>query len=170
MNIPGQSHPHRSHPSGSTFFTPNKVRDTIDPLQFGKPQDPHGLAGEQIIYVRDTLLLLLAHICNRAICEGFPTSWTEHTIVTKLKSGDPMMLVIAWLNILVYSWSLYCFPNSILKYSFLFSITFLSLLISKEQSSMPHDIIRVEMKVDPMITEAVFQSVTNIQQLLELPK
>ena len=25
------------------------------------------------------------------MCEGFPTRWTEHTIVPILKSGDPMM-------------------------------------------------------------------------------
>ena len=34
---------------------------------------------------------LLAHIFNKAMCEGFLTRWIKHTIVPILKSGDPIM-------------------------------------------------------------------------------
>ena len=93
-DIPGQPplpHPNASRPHESTLFTPRNVRNAIDRLQFGKAQDHDGLVGEHFIYARDTLLPLLAHIFNRAMCEGFPTRWTQHTIVPILKSGDPMM-------------------------------------------------------------------------------
>ena len=88
--LPGQPpppHPHGSCPHESTFFTPQNVRNVIDRLQFEKAQDHDGLVGEHFIYARDTLLPLLAHIFNRAMCEGFPTRWTEHTIVAILKNG-----------------------------------------------------------------------------------
>ena len=55
-------------------------------------EDHGGLVGEHFINARDPLLLLVTCIFNRPICEGFPTSWTKHTIVPNLKIGDPMML------------------------------------------------------------------------------
>lgn len=67
------------------------VLDAIDRLQNGKAQDHDGLVGEHFSYARDTLALLIVHVFNRAICEGFPTSWTEHIIVPLFKSGDPMV-------------------------------------------------------------------------------
>ena len=93
-DIPGQPplpQPHGSRPHKSTFFTLQNVRNAIDQLQFGKAQDHDGLFGEHFIYARDTLLPLLAHIFNRAMCKGFPTRWTKYTIVPILKSRDPMM-------------------------------------------------------------------------------
>ena len=83
-------HPH-GHPHESSFFSPQNVRNTIDQLQFGKAQDHDGLVGEYFIYAYEILFPLLGHIFNRAMCEYFPTSWTEHTIVPIFKSGDPMM-------------------------------------------------------------------------------
>ena len=65
--------------------------DASHRLQFGKAQDHDGLVGEHFIYARDTLLPFLAHIFNRAMCEGFCSRWTKHTIVSILKSGDPIM-------------------------------------------------------------------------------
>ena len=44
-------------PRESTLFTPQKVRNVIDRVQFGKGQDH----------------------------DGFPNSWTEHTIVPIFK-------------------------------------------------------------------------------------
>ena len=84
-------HPHGSTPDKSTFFTPQNVRNAIDWLQFGTAQDHDGLVGEHFIYARNILLPLLAHIFNRAMCEGFPIRLTKHTIVPILKSGGPMM-------------------------------------------------------------------------------
>ena len=55
-------------------------------------EDHGGLVGEHFINARDPLLLLVTCIFNRPICEGFPTSWTKHTIVRTFKSRDPMML------------------------------------------------------------------------------
>ena len=40
----------------------------------------------------------------------------------------------------------------------------------RSKASVPHDIIRAEMGVAPIITEALFQSVTCTQRLWELPK
>ena len=37
--------------------------------------------GEHFIYAHDTLLSLLANIFNRAMREGFPSIWEEHSIV-----------------------------------------------------------------------------------------
>ena len=50
------------------------------------------LVSEHFIYALDILVLLLAHIFNRAMSEGFPTSWIEYTIVPIFKSGDLIML------------------------------------------------------------------------------
>ncbi|MCO5590480.1 hypothetical protein L7F22_044450 [Adiantum nelumboides] len=49
-----------------------------------------GLQAEHLIYGRETLAPLIAHLFNRALVEGFPDSWTEHTIVPIHKSGDVM--------------------------------------------------------------------------------
>ena len=81
MVSPGIPHPHGSRPHESIYFTPQNVRNAIDQLHFGKAQDHDGLVGEYFIYSCDILLPLLAHIFNRAMCEGLPTRWTEHTIV-----------------------------------------------------------------------------------------
>ena len=40
----------------------------------------------------------------------------------------------------------------------------------RSKASVPHDIIRAEMGAAPIITEALFRSVTCIQRLWELPK
>ena len=78
-------------PCESTFFTPQNVRTTIDWLQIVKARDHDGLVGEHIIYAHDTLLLFLAHTFNRTMCEGFPNSGTDYTIMSIFKSIDSMM-------------------------------------------------------------------------------
>ena len=47
------------------------------------------LLSEHFIDAYVTLVLLLKHISNRIICDGFPTSCTEHTIIVNFKSRDP---------------------------------------------------------------------------------
>ena len=53
-----------------------------------KAQDHDGFVCEHFSYVVD-LRPLLAHIFNRAMCEGFYTSWAELTIVLIFKIGHP---------------------------------------------------------------------------------
>ena len=67
------------------------VNDAIDRLGHRKALDYDGLAGEHFMYARDIVAPLLVHVFNRAVCEGFPPSWTEHTVIPLFKSGDPMM-------------------------------------------------------------------------------
>ena len=46
---------------------------------------------EHFIHARDMLVELLAVMFNRAMCEGFPDTWSMSTIVPIFKAGDPMM-------------------------------------------------------------------------------
>ena len=71
-------------PTWIHVFSPLKIRNTIDRLQFGKAQDHDGLIGEHFIYVCTSLKELYVKV-------SFPTCWTEHTIVLIFKSGDPMV-------------------------------------------------------------------------------
>ena len=89
-------------PCESSFFTTQNERNPIDRLQFGIGIDHDELVSEHFIYVLDSLVLLLAHIFKRAISEGFPTSWTEYTIVPIFKSGEPMMPIRSIHCILFY--------------------------------------------------------------------
>mgnify|MGYP006973832052 FL=1 len=79
-----------ARPHESTFFTPQNEGNVIDQLQIGKAQDHDGLVDEHLIYAKDILLLLLAHILNRDACEGSRSCCIEHTILPILKSEDPM--------------------------------------------------------------------------------
>ena len=81
-------------PHESTFLTPQNVRKAIDRLQFGKAHDHDGFVGEQFIYALDILLPLLAHIFNRAMCEGFPTRWTQQTLCQSSRLETPLCLAI----------------------------------------------------------------------------
>ena len=72
-------------------LSPKNERNDIDWLQFLKAQGHDELVNEHFIYPVHTLLPLQGHNFNRAISDVFPTSWTEHTIVAEIKTGDPMM-------------------------------------------------------------------------------
>lgn len=92
--VPGQPPtlpPTSLRPTHSTFYTPHMVVEAIDRLHNGRAQDHEGLVAEHFIHARDTIAPILAWMFNRAMCEGFPSSWSDHTIVPLLKSGDPMM-------------------------------------------------------------------------------
>ena len=63
-----------------SFFTPQ--------IEF---QDHDGLVGEHFVYAEDTLFPLLAHIFNRAMCEG-STYYLDRTYHFSIfKSRDPIM-------------------------------------------------------------------------------
>ncbi|MCO5582134.1 hypothetical protein L7F22_036024 [Adiantum nelumboides] len=66
------------------------VKKAISHLQHGRARDQAGLQAEHLIYGCAALAPLIAHLFNRALSEGFPESWTEHTIVPIHKSGDTM--------------------------------------------------------------------------------
>ena len=85
-DIIGQPPHHMAQAKRIHLFIPEKVRNTIDPLQFGKAQDLHGLVGEHIMYIHYILLQLLAHIFDRVICEGFPNGWTEQYQSSKVET------------------------------------------------------------------------------------
>ena len=57
----------------------------------GHLPDHDGLVAEHLIHARDMLAELLAVMFNRAMCEGFPDTWSMSTIVPIFKTGDPMM-------------------------------------------------------------------------------
>ena len=59
-------------------------------MQHGRSADHTGLQSEHIIYAASTIAPLIAHIFNRAIGEGFPEEWTQHTIVPIHKSSDTL--------------------------------------------------------------------------------
>ena len=80
---------HVSCPHEYSLFTPQNVRDAIGPLQLGKAHDHDESVGKN--FICGHLAPLLPHTFTRTVCEGFPTSWTEHTIVPTFKSKDPMM-------------------------------------------------------------------------------
>ncbi|MCO5582230.1 hypothetical protein L7F22_036122 [Adiantum nelumboides] len=91
--IPGQPPiptPSATRPISSTFFTTHMVKKAISHLQHGRARDQAGLQAEHLIYGCDALAPLIAHLFNRALSEGFPESWTEHTIVPIHKPGDTM--------------------------------------------------------------------------------
>ena len=62
------------------MFTPQNLRNPIDQLPFEKAQNHDGLAHEHFFFGR-----YQAHIFNRAMCEGFPNTWTEY-IVPNIKT------------------------------------------------------------------------------------
>ncbi|MCO5558046.1 hypothetical protein L7F22_011621 [Adiantum nelumboides] len=66
------------------------ISHAITRLQHGRAIDQYSLHAEHIIYGRETLAPLIAHLFNRALAEGFPDSWIENTIVPIHKPGDPM--------------------------------------------------------------------------------
>ncbi|MCO5609097.1 hypothetical protein L7F22_063319 [Adiantum nelumboides] len=66
------------------------VRRGIQSLQHRRAADHTGLQGEYFIHAAHTLAPLIAHLFNRALAEGFPESWTMHTIVPLHKAGDRM--------------------------------------------------------------------------------
>ncbi|MCO5598120.1 hypothetical protein L7F22_052212 [Adiantum nelumboides] len=63
-----------NHPQTCSFFTKSMVRDAIAKLHTGKKQDHDGLVAEHLRHAQGTLACLLAHMFNRAVCEGFPKS------------------------------------------------------------------------------------------------
>ena len=78
-----------SLPHESSFYTPQKIRNAIDWLQFKKAQDHHGFAGEHFIYAHDILLFLLAYVFDRAMCEGFPSSWIKDSMYQYSRADIP---------------------------------------------------------------------------------
>ncbi|MCO5546729.1 hypothetical protein L7F22_000165 [Adiantum nelumboides] len=91
--IPGQPPiptPERPRPVTASFFKVHMVSRAISRLQHGRAKDQVGLQAEHLIYGRETLAPLIAHLFNRALAEGLSDSWTEHTIMPIHKSGDVM--------------------------------------------------------------------------------
>lgn len=80
--------PNAHRPAQCSFFTWRMVRDAIYRLQNGKAQDRDGLMGEHFSHACDVLTPTLASMFNRAVCEGFPKSWSDNTIVPLFKKGD----------------------------------------------------------------------------------
>jgi hypothetical protein len=66
------------------------VAKAIKRLQIGCSQNHDGLIAKHISHACDTLAPLLAHMFNRALCEGFPPTWSTNTISPIHKSGDPL--------------------------------------------------------------------------------
>ena len=127
------------------------------------------------------LLSLLAHIFNRATREGFPVSSTEHTIEPIFKGGDPMILsnyrtfmnghYLARLYGSIVESELSMWPewngcHSVGKAGFPKKFTTLDDILNsllerplvtmlsrqlQRKSTMPHDIIRVEFTLPPML-------------------
>ena len=77
-------------PMSSTFFTTNMVKKSIYKMKTSRAYDHEGLAAEHFIHARDMLAEPLAVLFNRAMCEGFPSTWSKSIIIPILKSGDPM--------------------------------------------------------------------------------
>ncbi|MCO5611537.1 hypothetical protein L7F22_065790 [Adiantum nelumboides] len=57
------------------------VSRAISRLQHGRARDHVGLQAEHLIYGRETLAPLIAHLFNRALAEGFPEIW--HTYIQR---------------------------------------------------------------------------------------
>ena len=91
--VPGQPpipQPPETRPRRSSFFTPTMVEKAIKHMQHRRSADHTGLQSEHIIYAASTIAPLIAHVFNRAIGEGFPEAWTQHTIVPIHKSSDTL--------------------------------------------------------------------------------
>ncbi|MCO5554543.1 hypothetical protein L7F22_008073 [Adiantum nelumboides] len=87
---PPLPHPAAPRPTAPTLFTIDMVRRGIQSLQHRRATDHTGLQGKYFIYAAHTLAPLIAHLFNTALAEGFPESWTMHTIVPLHKAGDRM--------------------------------------------------------------------------------
>eukprot|EP00250_Pteridium_aquilinum_P029136 c38598_g1_i1 orf=1-231(-) len=66
------------------------VKRAIRRLQHRRSTDHTGIQSEHLIYAAATIAPLIAHVFNRAIGEGLPEEWTQHTIVPIHKSGDTL--------------------------------------------------------------------------------
>ena len=80
---------HQYHVPPLLFSLLQGFGGATDRFPTGKTQDHDGLVGEHVIYTYYTLVPVVAHIFNRAMCEGFYTSWAELTIVLIFKIGHP---------------------------------------------------------------------------------
>ncbi|MCO5547050.1 hypothetical protein L7F22_000491 [Adiantum nelumboides] len=80
-----------SYPTHIIYFLhhPHGEESYISPTAW-EGGDQTGLQAEHLIYGCDALAPLIAHLFNRGLSEGFPESWTEHTIVPIHESGDTM--------------------------------------------------------------------------------
>ena len=91
--VPGQPlipQPPGLRPTSSSFFTAEMVERAIRRLQHRRSTDHTGIQSEHLIYAAATIAPLIAHVFNRAIGEGLPEEWTQHTIVPIHKSGDTL--------------------------------------------------------------------------------
>ena len=82
--------PQQPCPKSSTFFTTNMVKKSIDKMKTSRAYDHDGLVVEHFIHATDMLVVPLAVLLNKAMCEGFPSKWSKSIIIPILKSGDPM--------------------------------------------------------------------------------
>ena len=55
--------------------------------QYADNEDHDGLVAEHLRHAQGTLAHLLAHMFNRAVCDGFPESWSTNTILPIFKAG-----------------------------------------------------------------------------------